>query len=126
MTLTEQARALRRTSTPAERHLWKALRNRQISGHKFKRQFRLGPYIADFVCLERGLVVELDGGHHSETGDYDQRRTEELNRLGFRVIRFWNNDVLQNLEGVVRAIEAALAHQTNAPSPRLSPRGEGE
>ncbi|MDJ0611122.1 MAG: endonuclease domain-containing protein [Kiloniellales bacterium] len=126
MTRTEQARALRPTSTPAERHLWKALRNRQISGQKFKRQFRLGPYIADFVCLERSLVVELDGGHHSETEEYDQQRTEELNRLGFRVLRFWNNEVLQNLDGVVRAIEAALAHQNNAPSPRPSPKGEGD
>ncbi len=105
---TERARKLRRASTDAERRLWYALRNRQISGHKFRRQHPIGPYIVDFVCPAKKLVVELDGSQHLRSVDYDNKRTAEIAREGFRVIRFWNNEVLSNLDGVLRAIEANL------------------
>ena len=88
-----QARALRSNPTEAERALWKHLRMRQLEGHKFRRQQPLGQYIVDFVCLERKLVVELDGGHHAGEFLTDATRTAWLEVRGFRVLRFWNHDV---------------------------------
>ncbi|MDJ0610822.1 MAG: endonuclease domain-containing protein [Kiloniellales bacterium] len=123
---TERARKLRRASTDAERRLWYALRNRQISGHKFRRQHPIGPYIVDFVCPAKKLVVELDGSQHLRSVDYDNKRTAEIAREGFRVIRFWNNEVLSNLDGVLRAIEANLMSGSNAPHPGPLPGGERE
>ncbi len=106
----EQARRLRRDLTDAERRLWKHLRDRQIAGAKFRRQVPIGRYIADFVCLEAKLVVEVDGGQHAASGA-DVGRTAFLEAEGFRVLRVWNNEVLANTEGVVAMIEGVL----NAP-----------
>jgi len=102
------ARALRHDMTDAERHLWNCLRQRQVSGCKFRRQVAVGPYIADFACLEKGLIVEVDGGRHCDSRT-DQRRDGFLRSQGFRVLRFWNHDVLANIDGVVWVIARALA-----------------
>jgi very-short-patch-repair endonuclease len=116
------ARILRRHQTDAEKQIWRHLRNRGLAGFKFRRQYSVGPYVVDFVCLERWLVVEIDGGQHMEQQQKDERRTASLESHGFRVVRFWNNDVLQNIETVLSVILDAL----NAPSsPALLPEGEG-
>jgi very-short-patch-repair endonuclease len=99
---------LRNNPTEAERILWQYLRLRQLGGHKFRRQQPLGEFIVDFVCLEKRLVVEVDGGQHSSKVAYDEQRTTWLEQQGFRVLRFWNNEVLQNVEGVKEAIWQAL------------------
>ncbi|HYB57668.1 MAG TPA: endonuclease domain-containing protein, partial [Alphaproteobacteria bacterium] len=88
------ARQLRIDMTDAERRLWSALRGRRLEGYKFRRQHPLGPFIVDFACLEHRLVVEADGGHADS--DDDRRRTAWLERRGWRVVRFWNNDILAN------------------------------
>ena len=117
----ETARRLRRDQTDAESRLWQQLRDRRLQGWKFRRQVPVGRYFADFVCIEARLVVELDGSQHGETrADYDRLRTESLNAAGFRVMRFWNNDVFENLDGVMTAILAACEEE---PSPRPSPAG---
>jgi very-short-patch-repair endonuclease len=104
--------------------LWSKLRRKQIDGHRFRRQVPIGPYIADFVCLERRLVIEVDGGQHSES-IADDARMAWLEGQGFCVLRFWNNDVLGNTEGVLTVIAQHLAAE--APPPRPSPaRGEGD
>jgi very-short-patch-repair endonuclease len=108
VTSIEKARQLRKDSTDAERMLWQHLRARQIDGCKFRRQRPVGPYIADFVCVERKLILELDGGQHAENKAYDNRRTEWLESEGFRVLRFWNNDVLEDVESVKQAVLMAL------------------
>jgi very-short-patch-repair endonuclease len=115
------ARELRHAMTDAERRLWHVIRLRQVSGCKFRRQCPIGPYVADFVCLERLLVVEVDGGQHCDSRT-DPRRDAYLRRQGFRVLRFWNHDVLGNIAGVFQVIEAALAAPT--PTPTL-PRKRG-
>ncbi len=102
------ARRLRRNSTDAERKLWKLLRDRQLMGVKFRRQVPVGPYVADFLCFEARLVVEVDGGQHAASG-VDVDRTAHLEREGFWVLRLWNNDVLTNAEGVLAKIALALA-----------------
>ncbi len=101
-----RARALRRDMTVAEKSLWSELRSRKLAGLKFRRQRPIGPYIVDFVCYEPRLVVELDGGQHGERerSEDDVARTEWLNARGFKVIRFWNNDVLQNMDGALETI----------------------
>ena len=108
----EIARKLRRTSTDAELKLWHYLRNRNLVGHKFRRQHPLPPYIVDFVCIESKLIVELDGGQHLEQVLRDEERTAFLEALGFRVIRFWNDDVLLKpdlvLEEILRNLNAPL------------------
>jgi very-short-patch-repair endonuclease len=95
------ARSLRKNLTDAEGLLWYMIRNRRLSGYKFRRQVWLGEYIADFVCVERGLIVELDGGQHAEALEYDARRTKELEKLGYRVVRYWNNGVLLRMNAVL-------------------------
>ena len=105
-----KARELRRDPTDAERALWRHLRRRQMDGHKFRRQQAIGRFIVDFVCLERRLVVEVDGGQHGdEQAGYDCRRTTWLRLEGYRVLRFWNGDVLREPEGVVEVIRRELA-----------------
>ena len=101
------ARRLRRNSTDAEMKLWLALRDRRLDGHKFVRQKAIEPFIADFVCRDRKLVIEVDGGQHSENLG-DRSRDASLNADGYRVLRFWNNDVLTNLDGVLTVILATL------------------
>lgn len=102
------ARQLRRTPTDAERALWRHLRRRQFDGCKFRRQQPVGPYIVDFVCFENGLIVELDGGQHSERVGYDRARSRWLEAGGYRVLRSWNHDVFQNIEAVKQVIRNAL------------------
>jgi len=117
------ARGLRRRQTDAERRLWARLRDRRLLGVKFTRQMPIGPYVVDFCCRERKLIVELDGGQHSTQADYDFGRTAFLQALGYRVLRFWDNDALGNTDGVLQRIVEALTR----PSPRPSPqRGEGD
>ncbi len=103
-----RARQLRRNATDAERALWNILRNRQVSGCRFRRQAPIGPYIVDFVCLENRLVIEVDGGQHGERMGYDDRRTAWLEDEGYRVIRFWNNQVLEEMKAVREAIFVAV------------------
>lgn len=118
---------LRRNQTQAELLLWQHLRNRRQLGWKFRRQHRIGPYLVDFVCLQNRLVVELDGSQHLEHSGYDRRRTDFLGNLGFRVLRFWNDDVILRTHSVLDEIAASLSapHPPSAPSPREQ-RGEGE
>ena len=122
------ARNLRKTLTDVERALWKELRAHRFGHLKFKRQQPLGNYVVDFICFERKIVVELDGGQHAESSAYDAARDGWLKEQGFRVLRFWNNDVMSNKEGVLVAIAEACGLDTgHAPlSPGPSPaRGEG-
>lgn len=93
--------------TDAERRLWAVLRGRRLQGYKFRRQHPLGPFFADFACLEHRLIIEADGGQHAGN-DEDQHRTQWLARRGWRVIRFWNNEILENPEGVHDAVLEAL------------------
>jgi very-short-patch-repair endonuclease len=102
------ARQLRREQTDAESRLWFRLRDRQILDAKFRRQVPIGSYIADFCCLELGLVIELDGGQHDEQEAADVVRTEQLERQGFRVIRFWNHELLEETESVVEQIAEVI------------------
>ena len=108
-----RAKKLRREKTEAEKKLWSRIRNRQIENAKFRDQQPIGPYIADFVCHERGLVIEADGSQHLDS-DYDKRRDAFLASVGYRVLRVWNADILTNMEGVLEAIVSALL---DAPSP---------
>jgi very-short-patch-repair endonuclease len=101
-------RRLRLGMTAAEQMLWLRLRMRQIEGCKFRRQHPFGEYILDFVCLERKLVVELDGGQHAETAERDAKRTAWLESAGFIVLRFWNNLVFLEMEGVLQVIREGL------------------
>lgn len=116
--------------TAAEQALWRNLRDRQLEGHRFRRQVPIGRYIVDFACLDMGLVVEVDGGQHEIRADGDKVRDAWLAKEGYRVLRFWNNDVLANREGVLLTIRDALkavdAERQGHPHPILPPsRGEG-
>ena len=105
-----KARELRQNSTPQEIMLWTLLRNRQYKNYKFRRQYPIGNYIVDFICREKRLIIELDGGQHNEPNniEYDKERTEFLKSKGYKVIRFWNNDVDNNIEGVFEVIRKNL------------------
>jgi very-short-patch-repair endonuclease len=109
--------------TDAERRLWEKLRHRQVAGVKFRRQAPIGSYIVDFASFERRMVIELDGGQHTEQVEYDEQRTRWLSSQGFRVLRFWNHEVFEDLDAVLEAIWTALEEPT--PPPRPS-RIEGE
>ncbi len=118
----QRARALRRRMTDAERLLWRHLRNRELGGWKFRRQYPVGTFIVDFICVEKNLVIEVDGGQHAENAGADLQRSAFLNKMGYRVLRFWNNEVLQETEAVLTAIFAILANdKQNSPSPQPSP-----
>ncbi len=104
--MTVVARKLRGNSTDAEKLLWSRIRSRQL-GVKFVRQFPIGPHVVDFACRSAHLVIELDGGQHSE--EVDAPRTATIETHGYRVIRFWNNEVIEQLEGVLAAIALELA-----------------
>jgi very-short-patch-repair endonuclease len=109
---TEFARELRHHQTDAERKLWGRMRNRQIDGWKFRRQVPYGPYVLDFFCFEADLVIEVDGGQHAEErAAQDRERTQYLEDQGLHVIRFWNCDVLQEIDSVIEAIYAALGQK---------------
>ena len=105
---TASAKEMRKNFTDAELKLWKRLRNRLTDGEKFRRQQPIGKYIVDFVCQERKLVVEVDGGQHGEQIAYDNERTAWLESEGYRVLRFWNNEVLEDVEIVLDVIVRAL------------------
>jgi very-short-patch-repair endonuclease len=122
---TNKARRLRRNATIAEQRLWYRLRSRSLHGMKFVRQEPIGPYIVDFVCRERRLIIEVDGGQHVES-ERDLVRDQWLRGQRYSVLRFWNNDVIQNTEGVLGAIANALRLHRHAPSPRLRGEGRGE
>lgn len=109
--ISPHAARLRRDRTDAEDKFWQAVRNRQLGGFKFRFQHSIGPYVADFACLEAMLIVEIDGGQHNE--ERDAERTRFLEDLGFAVLRFWNNDVLENLDGVASSVLAALLRRTS-------------
>jgi len=102
------ARKLRNNPTEVEQRLWSRLRRKQIESHRFRRQAPLGPYVADFVCFAARLIVEVDGGQHADQVARDTERTMWLEAQGYRVLRFWNNDVLRNTDGVIEAIRVAL------------------
>jgi very-short-patch-repair endonuclease len=116
---TGRARSLRRAQTPAEFALWARIRSRQLGGFKFVRQEPIGRYYVDFVCRDRRLIVELDGGQHAERRG-DRERDGELCGLGYRVIRFWNNDVVENLDGVLQTLLSEL--EKSPLTPALSPQ----
>lgn len=118
--MTDNAKSLRQSQTDAEALLWRHLRNAQL-GVKLRRQHRMAGYILDFVCLERSLIIELDGSQHFDQTAYDERRTESLEALGFRVLRFWNNDVFQRTDDVLESIAAAL-NEPLPPHPNPLPR----
>ena len=105
----KRARELRNNLTDAERTLWRHLRLRQIDGHKFRRQRPVGTYIVDFVCLEKRVIIEVDGGQHSEQKAYDDKRSAWLRSEDFTVLRFWDHEVLTQIDNVKQAIWKALA-----------------
>jgi len=102
--LKQRSRDLRKNFTDAEQKLWQKLRNKQIDGNKFRRQFVLGNYIVDFICLDKRLIVEVDGGQHMDNVDYDSQRDEWLKNQNFKVLRFWNNQVLNEIDSVLEVI----------------------
>ncbi|WP_245409695.1 endonuclease domain-containing protein [Allosphingosinicella vermicomposti] len=116
----DRARGLRHNATEAEKRLWKALRE-SLGPAKFRRQVPVGPYFADFLSFSAKLIVEVDGGQHALQSEQDAARTHFLKSQGYRVLRFWNNDVLENTPGVLETIAAALR-----PLPPGEGRGEGE
>ncbi len=118
--LRENAKTLRRHQTGAEGVFWYNVRARRLAGSKFRRQYPVGPFIADFVCLEAKLIVELDGGQHAVRQDYDRSRDAVLESKGFRVMRVWNNDLLTNRDGVMDTVVREL-QSVDTPSPRPSP-----
>ncbi len=103
-----RARALRRASSEAERRLWRHLRAHRFDGYKFRRQVVIAPYIVDFACLEAMLIIEADGGQHSGQQAYDEKRTATLERMGYRVLRFWNHEILGDTEAVLERIASVL------------------
>ena len=124
------ARHMRREPTDAERKLWLHLRRLAVPGSHFRRQMVIGSFIADFACLRSRLIVEVDGGQHAENAA-DAERTAALEAQGWSVLRFWNTDVLSNIDGVLEAIAAAVAARDGAsrgatPTPHPSPQGGGE
>jgi DNA polymerase-3 subunit alpha len=122
----EHAKELRQNLTDAEQLLWSILRMKQLEDVKFRRQHPVGPYIVDFASIEAGLIIELDGGQHAEQQTYDEQRTAFLNEAGFNVLRFWNHEVLENIEGVAFAIIEALSAEGAFVTPAQTlPRKQG-
>jgi very-short-patch-repair endonuclease len=119
----ERARALRREMTEAETKLWRMLRSRQIEGHRFRRQVPLGRYIADFICHEARLIVELDGGQHDSLSQQEANGSQFLQSEGYRRIRLWNDEVLENPEGVHAMIVRERAAASPPPNPPPSRGG---
>jgi len=118
-----RARTLRQNMTEAERRIWQILRLNRMKGCKFRRQVPIGPYIADFVCHEARLIVEIDGGQHDPLSAREAERNEFLQSEGYRILRFWNNKVLANLDGVHQTIASELGRIT--PTQTLPHRGGG-
>jgi very-short-patch-repair endonuclease len=120
----EYARSLRRHMTDAERLLWKQLRNRQMDGWKFRRQHPLGPFTVDFICLEKKIIVEVDGGQHAIQIKEDAERSRFLQEKGYRILRFWNTDVLKGIDSVLEVIYRELSG--DPPHLTSPPRGRGK
>jgi len=123
----QRARQLRRTSTDAEKRLWRELRT-SLPQFKWRRQMPIGPYFADFACFAEKLIIELDGGQHADALGYDAKRTQFIEAQGYRVIRFWNSDVLSNGAGVLQRITEELPTSPSrscAAGPSLS-QGRGK
>lgn len=99
-----RARNLRKNKTDAENRMWYYLRNSRLNGYKFVREKVIGNYIADFVCREKKLIIEVDGGQHMTAAAYDEQRTKDLEAIGYQVVRFWNNEVYENIQGVMENI----------------------
>ena len=118
---TDLAKTLRKRTTEAEKLLWQKLRGRQLEGFKFRRQQPIGRYIVDFVSFEKRLVIELDGGQHAIAKEEDKKRDRWLNQEGYVLLRFWDNEVFENLEGVLETIRRRLL----SPSPSPSHQGRG-
>ena len=124
----ERARRLRREMTPQERLLWGQLRGRRLAGFKFRKQMWLAGYIADFACPEARLVVEADGSQHADEAEYDAERERAFAREGWRTLRFWNNEITENLDGVLTIVANALPSPSRPASPPAFPsplQGEG-
>ena len=117
-------RRLRNNMTDAEQRLWRFLRRKQMSDFKFRRQHPFGDYIIDFFCLEIMLAVEVDGGQHNERLAEDTARTEYLKRAGFRVLRFWNNEVMSEIDSVTAAIWSVLQEYHPTPIPAFPLKGK--
>jgi len=113
--MNQRARQLRKSQTDAENRLWGFLRNRRLCGFKFRRQYPIPPYIADFVCVEAGLIIEIDGGQHASEQLRDEERSPFLKSVGYRTVRFWNNDVLLRTNEVLEAILQELGHPSPPP-----------
>ncbi len=120
----DRARDLRKNLTDAERQLWQELRSKQL-GVKFRRQAPIGAYIADFLSHEAKLVIELDGGHHGETQEYDARRTDFIEAQGFTVLRFWNTEIFENMDGVLTMVKSHLDKHNHPPHADTHPRTQG-
>jgi len=124
-----RARRLRRQSTDAETQFWSRVRDRQLNGAKFRRQWPIDLFVIDFVCLESKLIVEIDGGQHDQKKEIDDARTKSPEGFGYKVIRFWNNDVLGDIASVLEVVANELDLQTPphrlATLGTLSPGGEG-
>lgn len=127
-----RARRLRKKMTPSETKLWAALRDRRYVKLKFRRQQPIGPFIADFCCWDKKVILELDGDSHAGKEYYDSARQKWLEHAGWTVLRFWDSEIYENIEGVMQAIFNACTSSASSPSPRtgvpasaLSPRGEG-
>ncbi len=111
-----RAKELRKEMTPAEHKLWSALQGKQL-GVKFRRQHAIGPYITDFCCIKEKLIIEVDGSQHLDQADYDEERTAYFQSRGYRVLRFWNNQVTNDLNGVIVAIQEILDQDTHTAPP---------
>jgi very-short-patch-repair endonuclease len=121
------ARRLRRDQTDAERTLWFRLRDRRLLGFKFRRQAAINQYVVDFCCADARLIIEIDGGQHAERTEKDLNRTQILESMSYIVLRFWNNDVMQNIDGVLEEIVRTLKQQRpEPPHPNPLPLGERE
>ncbi|HUU25256.1 MAG TPA: endonuclease domain-containing protein [Methyloceanibacter sp.] len=129
---TDLARRLRSEPTRAERKMWSQLRDRRFLGLKFKRQVPIDRFVVDFICVDANLIIEIDGGQHAERADADRERTRILESMGYLVLRFWNNDVLQNIDGVLESMISTLQperleppHPAREGAPTSPRRGEG-
>jgi very-short-patch-repair endonuclease len=111
------ARRLRRSSTDAEQKLWSRLRNGRLRGLKFRRQMPIGTFVADFACIEARIVIEVDGGHHVESAEADRLRSQEIEAAGYLVMRFWNDEVLANIDAVMAEIDGVVAARCSSPYP---------
>ncbi|MFH1856656.1 MAG: DUF559 domain-containing protein [Candidatus Omnitrophota bacterium] len=120
------ARNLRKNSTDTEQYLWRYIRNKQLEGFKFRRQQVIGKYIVDFVNFENKIIIELDGGQHAVYQEKDKVRDNWFKKQGYEVLRFWDNEVLNNVEGVLEVIREKLLFYYSTPHPNPLPQGERE